>query len=168
MKQLSLKLDANIWLILALSIFAWGHLLSPAYFFEAHDARHTVFFLVEFDQTWRDGFLWPRWSPDFAFGYGYPLFNLYAPLAFYAAEMHHLLGLNFTTAIKAMYGVATIGAGLSMYGFARRLFGAKAGLLAGVAYIYAPFHLVEIFVRSAYAEFVALAIIPLLFWSFTE
>ena len=168
MKQLSLKLDANIWLLLALSIFAWGPLLSPAYFFEAHDARHTVFFLVEFDQTWRDGFLWPRWSPDFAFGYGYPLFNLYAPLAFYAAEMLHLLGLNFTTAIKAMYGVATIGAGLSMYGFARRLFGTKAGLLAAVTYIYAPFHLVEIFVRSAYAEFVTLAIIPLLFWSFTE
>ncbi|HXV42741.1 MAG TPA: hypothetical protein VEC96_06730, partial [Anaerolineae bacterium] len=33
---------------------------------------------------------------------------------------------------------------------------------------YVPFHLVEIFVRSAYAEFVALAIVPFLFWAFTE
>ncbi|MCL4295221.1 MAG: hypothetical protein KJ077_05815 [Anaerolineae bacterium] len=159
---------ASLWLILALSLFAWVPLLTPAYFFNAHDARHSVFFLVEFDQTFRDGFWYPRWSPDFAFGYGYPLFNLYAPLAFYAAEVLHLLGLGFTTAIKTMYVLATIGAGVGMYGFAQRLFGPRAGLLAAVVYMYAPFHLVEIFVRSAYAEFVALAIIPFVFWAFTE
>lgn len=158
----------HFWLILGLSIFAWGPLLSPGYFFNAHDARHSVFFLVEFDQTFRDGFWWPRWSPDFAFGYGYPLFNLYAPLAFYVAELIHLLGLGFTTTIKTMYVLATISAGLGMYGLTRRLFGSQAGLLAAVVYMYAPFHLVEIFVRSAYAEFVALALIPFVFWAFTE
>src|SRR5512139_1455088 len=72
----------QFWLILVLSIFAWGPLLTPTYFFNAHDAKHSVFFLVEFDQTFRDGYLWPRWSPDFSFGYGYPLFNIYSPLAF--------------------------------------------------------------------------------------
>lgn len=162
------KLDSNIWLVLAFSIFAWAPLLTPAYFFEAHDAKHSVFFLVEFDQTFRDGFLWPRWSPDFDFGYGYPLFNLYAPLSFFAAQLLHLLGLELTAAIKTVYILATIGAGLGMYGFVRRLFGPPAGLLAAVVYMYVPFHLVEIFVRSAYAEFVALAIIPFLFWAFTE
>jgi hypothetical protein len=80
----------------------------------------------------------------------------------------HLLGLELAAAVKTMYILATIGAGLGMYGFARRLFGPSAGLLAAVVYMYVPFHLVEIFVRSAYAEFVALAIIPLLFWAFTE
>lgn len=159
---------SSLWLILALSIFAWAPLLTPAYFFNAHDAKHSVFFLVEFDQAFRDGFWWPRWSPDFAFGYGYPLFNLYAPLAFYAAELLHLLGLGFTTAIKTMYILATVGAGIGMYGLVQRLFGSQAGVLAAVVYMVAPFHLVEIFVRSAYAEFVALAIIPFVFWAFTE
>ncbi len=154
-------------LIVALSVFAWAPLLTPAYFFNAHDARHSVFFLVEFDQTLRDGYLWPRWAPDFAFGYGYPLFNMYAPLAFYVAELLHLLGLGFTAAIKTMYILATIGAGLAMYGFVQRLLGRRAGLLAALVYIYAPFHLLEIFVRSAYAEFVALALVPLVFWAFT-
>jgi hypothetical protein len=162
------EIDPNIWLILAFSFFAWAPLLTPAYFFDAHDARHSVFYLVEFDQTFRDGFLWPRWSPDFAFGYGYPLFNLYAPLAIYIAELIHLLGMGFAASIKTVYVLATIGAGLSMYGFGQRLFGRPAGLLAAAVYLYIPFHLVEIFVRSAYAEFVALAIIPLLFWAFTE
>jgi len=162
------RLSPDIFLLLALTVFAWAPLLTPAYFFEAHDAKHSVFFLVEFDQTWRDGYWWPRWAPDFAFGYGYPLFNLYAPLAFYAAELLHLAGLSLTAAVKTMYVAATIAAGLGMYGFTRRLFGRSAGLLAAVVYVYAPFHLVEIFVRSAYAEFVSLAIVPFVFWAFTE
>lgn len=162
------RFDPNIWLLLALSVFAWAPLLTPAYFLNAHDARHSIFYLVEFDQTWRDGYLWPRWSPDFAFGYGYPLFNLYAPLAIYAAEILHLAGLSFVAAIKAMYILATVAAGLGMAGFGQRLFGRRAGLLAGIAYMYVPFHLAEIFVRSAYAEFVALAVVPFLFWAFTE
>ena len=109
--------------VLLFSIFAWSALLTPAYFFGAHDAPHSIFFLVEFDQTLHDGYLWPRWSPDFAFGYGYPLFNIYAPLAFYAAEMLHLLGLTFVGAIKAMYVLATIGGGLAMYGLLAHLLG---------------------------------------------
>ncbi len=167
-KQRFSKIDPTIWLVLALSIFAWGPLLTPAYFFEAHDAKHSIFFLVEFDQTFQDGYWWPRWSPDFSFGYGYPLFNLYAPLAFYGAEIFYTLGLGLTAAVKSMYVLATIFAGLGMYGFVQRLYGRGAGLLAAVVYMYVPFHLVEIFIRSAYAEFVSLAIIPWLFWAFTE
>lgn len=154
--------------LLAVSIFAWAPLLTPAYFFNAHDAPHSIFFLVEFDQTLRDGYLWPRWAPDFAFGYGYPLFNIYAPLAFYAAELLHLLGLSALDAIKAMYVLATVGAGLAMYAFVRRLLGWQAAAVAGVAYMFAPFHLLEIFVRSAYSEFVAMALFPLVLWAFTE
>ncbi len=170
------RFDRNLLIILALSLFAWAPLLTPAYFFQAHDAQHSIFYLVEFDQTLRDGYLWPRWAPDFAFGYGYPLFNIYAPLAIYAAEILHLLGLGFVAAVKAVYALATIGAGLTMYLFVRHLpapgekqvFGRKAGLLAAVVYMYVPFHLVEIFVRSAYSEFVALALLPLVLYAFTE
>jgi hypothetical protein len=154
--------------VLLFSIFAWSALLTPAYFFGAHDAPHSIFFLVEFDQTLCDGYLWPRWSPDFAFGYGYPLFNIYAPLAFYAAEMLHLLGLTFVGAIKAMYVLATIGGGLAMYGLLARVLGQAAGMLGGVVYMLAPFHLLEVYVRSAYPEFVALALFPVILWAFTE
>jgi hypothetical protein len=162
------RFDRSVLLILAFSLFAWAPLLTPAYFFQAHDAPHSIFYLVEFDQTLRDGYLWPRWAPDFAFGYGYPLFNIYAPLAIYAAEIVHLLGLSFVWSVKTMYALATIGAGLTMYLFVRRLFGRDAGLLAAVTYMYVPFHLVEIFVRSAYSEFIALALLPLVLYAFTE
>jgi hypothetical protein len=156
----------DVLIILALSVFAWAPLLTPAYFFQAHDAPHSVFYLVEFDQTLRDGYLWPRWAPDFAFGYGYPLFNVYAPLALYAAEILHLAGLGILASVKAMYILSSMAAGLAMYLFVRRLFGRAAGLLAAVVYMYVPFHLAEIYVRSAYSEFVALALLPLALYLF--
>ncbi len=161
-------MNRDILIILALSLFAWAPLLTPAYFFGAHDAPHSIFYLVEFDQTLRDGYLWPRWATDFAFGYGYPLFNIYAPLAIYAAEILHLAGLGFVASVKTVYVLATITAGLTMYLFVRRLFGRAAGVVAAVAYMVVPFHLVEIFVRSAYSEFVALALLPLALYTFTE
>lgn len=166
-KQLA-KVDPSLWILLALSLFAWGPLLNPAYFFAAHDARHSIFYLVEFDQVIRDGVLWPRWSPDFAFGYGYPLFNIYAPLAIYLAEVVHLLGADMITAVKLIYILATVGAGLGMFGFVRRLFGSNAGLVAGLVYMFAPFHLVELYVRSAFAEYVSLMWLPFILWAFTE
>jgi hypothetical protein len=168
MHRLGSKVSLDILIILALSVFAWAPLMTSAYFFQAHDAPHSIFYLVEFDQTLRDGYLWPRWAPDFAFGYGYPLFNIYAPLAIYAAEIFHVVGLSFVASVKAVYALVTIAAGLGMYLFVRRLFGRTAGLLAAVVYMYVPFHLVEIFVRSAYSEFVALALLPIVLYAFTE
>lgn len=148
-------------LLLGFSLFACAPLLAPGYFMLAHDAHHSLTFLVEFDQGIRSGFLWPRWSPDYAMGYGYPLFTFYSPLAFYAAEIPHLLGLGVVAAIKLVWGLAFIASGLSMYAFARRLWGPWPGFVAGLVYLYAPYHLADIYVRAALAEFVAFAIFPL-------
>ena len=65
-----------LWLTLALTALAVAFLL-PGYFWGANDARHHVYFLFEYDRLVQDGIWWPRWSPDFAFGYGYPFFNIY-------------------------------------------------------------------------------------------
>jgi len=156
------------WLaVLGLSIFAWAPLLAPGYFLGAHDARHTVFFLNNFDQCIREGVLIPRWSPDFALGYGYPVFLLYSPLAYYVAEVFHLLGAVLTDAVKWTFGLAFLLSGWGMYGLGRRLFGRAGGLLAAVVYVYAPYHLLDIYVRGSLAEFLALGVLPWVFWTFT-
>jgi hypothetical protein len=153
-------------LILAASMFAWGALLAPTYFLQAHDARHSVFFLLEFDKAFSDGALYPRWGIDFALGYGYPLFSYYSPVAYYLAEAFHLLGAGLTDAVKITYVISTIGSGWAMYGFVRRLFGRRAGVLAAVVYMFAPYHLVDVYVRSSFAEHVAYVFLPLTFWAF--
>jgi hypothetical protein len=160
------QIDREIWLLLGLSAFAWLPLLTPGYFLNAHDAPHTVFFLRQFDQTLRDGFLIPRWGTDFALGYGYPLFLFYSPLAYYVAESFHLLGAGLTLALKLTYVVAFIGSGLTMYLLGRRLFGRSAGLLAGVLYVYMPYHLVDVYVRCDLTESFAYVFLPLTIWAF--
>ncbi len=168
MRGLITRIDRNILLIVALSIFAWAPLLGPTYFLEAHDAPHSIFFLTDFHQAIRDGALYPRWGTDFALGYGYPVFILYSPLAFYVAEVFHLLGASLTASVKATYALAFILSGLSMYAFAKRILGKGAGLVAALVYIYVPYHLVDIYVRSAFSEFCAFVFFPLVLLFFYE
>ncbi len=152
--------DWTLVLLLVLTIPAWATLLAPGYFFEAHDAHHSVFYLVEFDQAIREGVLWPRWGPDHALGYGYPLWIVYAPLAYYVAEAFHLLGFGFTTAVKLAWGLGFILSAWGAYALARRWWGRPAGLIAGLLYTYAPYHLLNIYVRAALAEFWAMVWFP--------
>ncbi|MBE2231952.1 MAG: hypothetical protein IAE85_00500 [Anaerolinea sp.] len=157
--------DRELILLFVLCAFALAPLASPGYFFDAHDADHSVFFLVEFDKAIRDGALWPRWGPDHALGYGYPLWLLYAPLAYYVAEGFHLLGLGFTAAVKAAWALGFLFGGWGMFLLLRRWFGRgpagrAAALVGGLLYVYAPYHLLTIYVRAAFAEFSALAWFP--------
>ncbi|MCS7040139.1 MAG: 6-pyruvoyl-tetrahydropterin synthase-related protein [Anaerolineae bacterium] len=157
-----------LFLLLLLSVFGWAPLLDGGYFLQAHDAAHSLFWLVEFDRGIRDGFLWPRWAADHVLGYGYPLFTFYAPLAFYIAEAFHLLGAGIGTAVKLTWGLAFVLAGVTMYRFAARLWGQTAGLVAGLLYLYAPYHLVNLYVRAALAEFVAMALFPWVLHAFWD
>ena len=158
----------EIWLLLALTLPAVLPLTAPGYFFGAHDARHSVFFLVEFDQAIGDGAWWPRWAPDQALGFGYPLWVVYAPLSYIVAELFHLLGAGFTTAVKLTWALATFVAAGSMYALVRRWWGQSAGLVAGLLYAYAPYHLLNMTVRAALAEYAALSLLPLVLLAFWE
>jgi hypothetical protein len=165
MQRIRNHFDRELILLFVLSAFALAPLASPGYFFDAHDADHSVFFLVQFDQAIRDGALWPRWGSDHALGYGYPLWLLYAPLAYYVAEGFHLLGLGFTAAVKAAWALGFLFGGWGMFLLLRRWFGRgpagrAAALVGGLLYVYAPYHLLTIYVRAALAEFSALAWFP--------
>ncbi len=159
-------LDPYALLVLAFSLFAVLPLAGPNYFFDAHDAPNTVFFLTEFDAALRDGVWYPGWATDQALGYGYPTFVLYPPLAYYVAEGFHLLGAGKVAAVKWSWALATVGAGLAMYAYARRVMGRRRGLLAAIAYVYVPYHLVDIYVRAALAEYWAFVWMPLALLAF--
>jgi hypothetical protein len=158
--------DPALWLVVAFSLLAAAPLAGPDYFFDAHDAPNTVFFLTEFDAALRDGVWYPGWATDQALGYGYPTFVLYPPLAYYVAEGFHLLGATKVAAIKWTFALATVGAGLAMYAYARRLLGRWPGFLAAVVYVYVPYHLVDLYVRAALAEYCAFVWMPLALLAF--
>ena len=86
-----------------------------------------------------EGILWPRWSPDWTFGYGYPFFTIYAPLStFVGVLFNQILGLGYEASVKAVLALSVLGSGLAMYGFVRSWLGRRAGLVAAVAYMAVP------------------------------
>jgi hypothetical protein len=158
----------SLGLLTLLSVFAVAPLLAPGYFWSAHDARHSVYFLFEFSRSIGDGIWYPRWMPDFTFGYGYPFFNINGPLAYYVGTLFLRLGLDYVDATKLVFGLAIIGAGWAMFGFVRSRLNERAGLIAALVYVYAPYHLLDVYVRGALAETVALVFLPLCLWAFGD
>jgi hypothetical protein len=149
-----------------MSAFAAAPLLLPGYHWGAQDARHSVYFLLEFDRAIRDGVLYPRWAPDFTFGYGYPFFNIYGPLSCYLGEAFHLLGLGLVDAVKAVFILGLVVGGLGAYAWLRLHVRQSAAFVGALLYVYAPYHLVDMYVRASLAEVVALAMAPFCFLGF--
>ncbi len=153
-------------LVILLSLFAIAPLLHPLYMWGAHDGRHSIYFLVEFDRSIQDGILWPRWAPDFAYGYGYPIFNIYAPLVYFLGEAFHLAGLDFVTSVKIVFALGFVLSGLAMFWFARDTLGSRGALVAAVVYMYVPYRLVDVYVRGALSESWSFVFIPLVLGAF--
>jgi len=163
-----MKFNSHFLLLLAFCVFALAPLTAPGYFIYAHDARHSVYFLQMFDAALRDGAWYPRWAADMTFGYGYPLWLILAPLPFFIGEAFHLVGFDFVGAVKIVDGLALFFSALTMYLFASRVLGKNVGLVAAIAYVYIPYHLVDLYVRAAQAELVSFVFPPLVFWAFYE
>jgi hypothetical protein len=144
----------------------------------ADGALH-VYRTFELDRAWHDGVAYPRIAPDFAYGYGYAIFNYYAPLFYWLGNILHTNNLNFEHAVKAAIIVIFYLYPLGMYLLVRDLtsFHAsrlsdleqsrKAALVSGIAYLYAPYHFYEAFIQGDYPQFLALAIVPFCLWAAT-
>jgi len=115
----------------------------------------------------RDGGFPVRWMPDAAYGLGYPLFNFYASFPYYVAALLSLLGGGYTAALKLTQILGMLAASAAMYGFVRRATRDEAAaLLSAAAYTYAPFHLVNVYVRGdSLSEFWAFVFYPLISWA---
>ncbi len=140
-------------------------LFRPGYI-DTHDGNYHLLRLMDMHRSIEDGGYYIRWLPDLNSGYGSPIFNFYPPLAYYVAELFHIVGLGFIDSMKSTYFIGFLLSGIAMYMFARDVLGEKAGLVAAVAYIYAPYHLVDVYVRGAFGEFLSFGLIPLVLWSF--
>lgn len=165
----NIQIDRYAVVLAFVSLLTLAPMIQAGYFWGAHDARHSVYFLFEFDRVFTDGVLYPRWFPDMTYGFGYPLFNIYGPLAFYLGEFFHLLGIDFVTSVKIVFALTWVLSGLAMYGFVKRVFeNRNAAFVAGLLFVFMPYHLIDVYVRAALAESVALMFMPLTLWAFYE
>lgn len=150
-------------LVVLLAIFAILPLFHAG-FYPMHDDEQ-IARLYDLNQTIMSGNIPPRIAPNLGFGYGYPFFNFYPSFAYYVGEVFHLFGFGYIVSTKLMLVTGFILSALFMYLLTREFFGKVGGIVASVAYTYASYQAVDVYVRGAYAEFFAFVFIPLVFWA---
>ncbi len=153
--------------VLAISLLALLPFLQNPSLPAGTDAELHIFRLVELSRLVRAGILYPRWAPDFYFGYGYPIFNYYAPLAYYAGLALDLLpAIGPVAAVKGIFIFSILLGGWGMFGFVRDIWGDRAGTVAAAAYLYAPYlQYIDPLARGVLAESLAMGLLPCGLWA---
>ncbi|AEU38145.1 6-pyruvoyl-tetrahydropterin synthase-related protein [Granulicella mallensis] len=112
-------------------------------------------------QQLRHGTLYPHWAWTAAYNAGEPRFIFYPPLSWMlGALLTILFPISATPAIYTW--IAFTAAGFAMHHLARQYTSPNAALLAAALYMANPYMLFNAFERTAYAELLAAAWIPLL------
>jgi hypothetical protein len=125
-----------------------------------HDFEFHVYSWMEVLGQWKHALTYPRWAGLAHFGYGEPRFLFYPPLSW---TLGAALGAVLPwSAVPAVYcWIVLTMAGVSMFRVARHWLRRRDALFAGLLYALNPYHLLIVYWRSAYAELMAAALIPL-------
>lgn len=176
------------WPVLAalLSVVVWQPFVRLDFdLWRTDDGEYHLLRVYVFEWAVRAGEWLPRWTPDLFVGFGYPIFNFYAPGTYYLAMLLRLGGWDVYTTVQALGVVATCGGATGAYCLARAVFGGErleavagraprtpsptlsrwrgvlAGLVAALGFVYAPYPFsTNLLIRADLAEALGLALLP--------
>jgi hypothetical protein len=126
-----------------------------------HDFDFHIINWFEAAHQFTHGTLHPRWAHTPAWNAGEPRFLFYPPISWTIGAILGLI-LPWTWTPIAYTWLALTAAGLSLYYLAKTFTTQNAALIAAAFYIINPYTLYTAFERTAYAELLAAAWIPLL------
>lgn len=134
--------------------FWWG---SPS----GHDFEFHMFSWMEVLAQWKQGIVSPQWAALAHWGYGEARFLFYPPASWtLGAALGRILPWKMVPGAYCVIALALAGA--AMYRLAREWLAPSGALFAALFYALNPYHLVIVYWRSAYAELLAAALLPLL------
>jgi uncharacterized membrane protein len=169
MKKIGQIQSEYVWLgVLLLCSIIFSRVFFQPVFFPTHDAEYHIIRLWQFDQNIKEGVLVPRWAPDLNYGFGIPLFSYFYPLPNFAAEAFHSVGFSYISSVYYALALGYILSGITMYWFTRLYYPSRSAFLAGLFYLLAPYHLVDLYIRGSAGEIWALALVPLVLGFITK
>lgn len=162
----SRRLAVELALVLGVALIASAGLWNGPGILNTRSGGDSPFLLqrvYELALNLRQGVFPVRWMPDAAYGLGYPFFNYYAALPYYLAAGLNVAGVDLLVAIKLTQTLGMAAAGLALWAWLRDRLPGAGPLFGAIAYILAPFHLVNVYVRGdSLSEFYAFVFFPLI------
>jgi hypothetical protein len=120
---------------------------------------------AQFTQQFLAGGGYPRWLAGSFDGLGAPVFYFYPPMPFWSAAIIGGAGHGWLSpgdALKAAELFFLALSGFTMFAWLKLRAGDMAALLGALLFMIAPYHLDDHYVRGAFAEFAAIAFLPLI------
>ena len=157
--------DGYLLVAVGLGIVLCQPLLAPG-LPRAPDAALHYYRAVLWRAAWDQGVFWPRWDTLLYQGYGYPLFNFYAPLLYLASVLASYAAGSVEAGLKVALAVACLAYAAGMYLWARDILGPHGAIVAAAAYAFAAFRFRELYFLGGYAQFLAWALYPWILFFF--
>jgi uncharacterized membrane protein len=131
----------------------------------SHSSPQNLTWASQFSEQFRAGVLYPRWMPESFDGLGSPAFYFYPPVPFWIDALVSVATFNLLSVpyrLAATTALILFASGLTMRAWLQQTPASPTAALVGaVAYMAAPYHLLDHYTRGAFAEFTAYALLPL-------
>jgi hypothetical protein len=157
------------WPLMAIAGSAFAVIL-PFFFLgipSGHDFEFHLHSWMEVHSQWLEGIVYPHWAALAHYGYGEARFLFYPPASWLLGA---LLGAVLPWAVVpgAYVWLALTLSGCSMFLLARPWVDRRNAVFAATLFLANPYYLVDVYWRSAFAELLAGALLPLLLLSILQ
>ena len=131
----------------------------------SHSSPQNLTWAAQFADQFRAGIVYPRWLPDSFDGLGGPAFYFYPPIAFWIDALLSVVTFD-ELSVPYRLSLASLlllwASGFAMHCWLKaEATSPRAALYGALAYMAAPYHLLDHYYRGAYAEFAAYAVLPI-------
>jgi len=150
-------------LIFCLSLFISWPLFKSGYFSHQDDLQ--IIRLFEMRKCFSDFQIPCRWVSNMGWGNGFPLFNYYGVFTYYVGGiLSYIFGYIITS--KILFYVSLTFGSFGIYLLVSKILNKNAALVSSILYMFAPYKALDVYVRGALSEAMALAIIPFVLYYF--
>ncbi|MBN1552485.1 hypothetical protein JW979_13505 [bacterium] len=137
-------------------------------FFWSHDEAQLLWRITELHANVQAGQPFCRWFPDFARGLGLPFLEFFPVLFLCLCEIFKIFNLQTILSAKIVIVIITLFGSYSAYLLALCFWNRRAAIFSAVLYSYAPYRIVNLYVRGDVNEFTGMALLPFNLWLITK